>query len=100
MSWLLVALLFMQATAPARAYIYTDQDGPILATLSGRYRVEFGQGCDELPGLTNLELLPGSHDVGALAPIDSDVVCSIFVGERLSDEPCAQTDGVCDVNGR
>lgn len=93
---LIALVLLAQVLTTPHAYLIGD---PVaLATTSGTYAVEFGQGCDEIMTLTNLELLPGSGGVAALAPLDGDVVCNIYIGERQSDTPCAMNeDGVCDI---
>jgi hypothetical protein len=94
----LAAILFLQPLLTPHAYLTGD---PVaLVTLSGTYEVEFGSGCEDIMTLTNLELLSGSGGVAAIAPLDSDIVCNIYIGQRQSDTPCVQTDGVCDVNGQ
>jgi hypothetical protein len=92
-----LALLAQVLTAP-QAYTTGDIDQLGLATLNGRYSIELGQGCDDIGPGVNVELLPGSGGVAAIAPIGSDQVCNVLIDERTSDEPCAQnSDGDCDV---
>jgi hypothetical protein len=80
------------------AYTTADPVDPArigLATLEGRYMVELGAGCEDVTAGVNVEVVWASEDM-LMVPSASGG-CVMFLGERMSDVPCFQTDGVCDV---
>lgn len=95
---LLALVLFAQVFVAPHAYLAGEPDA--LATLTGTYAIERGEGCENVVAPVNVELLPGSGGVAAIAPLGTDIVCNIFIGDRLSDAPCLQADGVCDLDGQ
>jgi|SRR5579859_6148595 len=90
-----------QVFVPPRAYTLSDASvaGQIdLATLDGRFTIELGPGCGDIVSGINVEFLPGSGGVAGIKLVGSDQVCNVLIDQRLSDTPCAQIDGVCDVS--
>lgn len=80
------------------AYTLAGSDGLVLATQTGRYAIDLGLGCDNLTAGQQVELLPGSGDVGGIQPLGSDTVCNFQYVALLDETPCLKNDlGDCDV---
>jgi hypothetical protein len=81
------------------AYTLTTSDGVVLATDTGRYVLEMGYGCNGYWIDQNVDLLPGSGGVAAIAPLGTtDTLCNVLIAGQVSDEPCAtNADGACDL---
>lgn len=107
MNLLIVLALFAQILnplEPLQAYTTGDPISPDrlgLATPTGRYAITPMQACDWLTTDQNVLIyprytLPPWLVVTLLdgAPADG---CMVRVEGRMSDTPCFQTDGVCDV---
>jgi hypothetical protein len=96
---LVAFLLFAQTLVGLSSYTLAGPDGLILATDNGRYTLELGYGCDGFVVDQNVEFLPGSGGVGAIAPLGTtDTLCNVLIAGQVSDEPCAtNADGACDL---
>ena len=81
------------------AYTYLDDGGVILATDSGRYRLDLGAGCEGYDVPENVEVVAGSHGVASISVPTAEYWCNVFIDTPVSAEPCAfNTDGLCDIN--
>jgi hypothetical protein len=97
---LMVALLAQVVGMRGYTFEYVDWPGQMmLATKEGQFAIAPGEGCDEVASWTVVEVLPGSGGVAALAPLDSDVVCNVYIEGKVTDDPCRQIDGECDPMG-
>lgn len=93
----LIALVLL--LSGVHGYTLPQDDGSmVLAMPSGRYALELGYGCDGMNVAQDVDVSAGSAGVATIAPVDVDVLCDVFVGAPVSDEPCAMdADGVCDI---
>jgi hypothetical protein len=94
---LLALVLFAQMLFPTAAYTTADPVDPSrvgLATLTGRYSITLGDGCDQVVPMQNVEVVTNSAD--SSATLDGD--CQIVLGPRMSVTPCFLNDvAMCDV---
>lgn len=95
MQALIIAALVAQIVG-VRGYTLADDSGLTLATTNGRYTLELGWGCDGMNISEDVIVVAGSGGVASLTPIGADVLCDVFIGAPVSDEPCAvDANGEC-----
>ena len=94
----LIALALLAQVASMPAYTYLDDGGVILATDSGRYRLDLGAGCEGYDVPENVEVVAGSRGVASITAADAMFWCNVFIDQPVSDVPCAvNDDGACDI---
>lgn len=116
MAALLALILVAQILTPGVAYTTADPvnaDRFGLATVDGRYMVELsdtgdcsGIGPDMRVQVWQVVSADGTAMYTAVRPLDNEWqlveqdYCFLIVDKKMSDTPCFQTDGVCDVDGQ
>jgi hypothetical protein len=63
-----------------------DADQVVMTTDSGSYVIELGDGCDGLVPPVDAEWLAGSGGVGAIVPVDTDMVCNVYIEGIAEDQ--------------
>jgi len=112
--WLVAAAMLAQTLIlPSQGYLIGPSTQPELATIYGRYAVEWGHNCQDLKGEprdVEVYFVLNIEDQAALAPLDDSgqvetvrandsggvesQMCSVLI-TPVSDVPCAQLHGVC-----
>lgn len=94
----LIALAMLAQIAGLPSYTYVDDYGVVLATESGRYRLDLGAGCEGYDVPENVDLIVGSGGVASISVPTAEFWCNVLIDTSLSDDPCAvNDDGICDI---
>lgn len=95
----LIALAMLSQVLTTGAYTYVDDTGVVLATDTGRYRLDLGAGCEGYDVPENVDLMAGSGGVASISIATAPFWCNVYIDSPISDNPCAvNVDGVCDIN--
>ena len=95
----LIALAMLAQVAGLPAYTYVDDYGVVLATDTGRYRLDLGAGCAGYDVPENVSVTAGSGGVASISVPTAEFWCNVFIDSPVSDDPCAvNLDGVCDID--
>ena len=94
-----IGLAMLAQIVGAPAYTYVDAGGVVLATDTGRYRLDLGAGCEGYDVPENVTVSAGSGGVASISVPTAEFWCNVFIDDPVSDMPCAvNADGVCDID--
>ena len=94
----LIALAMLAQLVGFPAYTYVDASGVVLATDTGRYRLQLGAGCEGYDVPENVSVSAGSGGVASIEASGARFWCNVFIDWPVSDAACAvNDDGVCDI---